>query len=364
MRRAAPIGLALLAVGSLAAWLLARPDGRGPRPANRVVLANAEGRWTIFTRCVPDVVGPGYVARVETADGRVLVDDTVGPGTLNDTDFGGLGAFGWHHSRGPPGKLRFARRNAWEISTRACARASRGFGVTASRVLQRTARSLTVEVDLGDRYTHPAPLMRVRYRYDLRPDALRSEVTVVELCDRGRCGRTRKFAFLKEPKLVVHAGAAYDRVDVLDGSGRLVCSSSANGPADGPILRTEQCDDPARATVRFSPCRPACLAVEARGWAGQADGFDGWAVDAASRPAAFAVDTPSVDGVLWPCHGGNPSGSMMRRWELAGRRGRSIGALLPAWEGGRGGYDCEPLARAFGPRGKAWRAVLSYSLVR
>jgi hypothetical protein len=384
MRRSVPIALVLLAAGSLAAWLLARPDHRGRQPADRVdrvdrvgrqpadrvdrvdrvVLANEDGRWTVFTRCIPGIVGPGYVARVETADGHVVVDDAIGPGTLNDTDFGGLGAFGWHHSRGLPGRLRFDANNAWEISTRTCARENGGFGVAATRVLERTNTSLTVEVDLGDGYTQPAPLMRVRYRYDLEPDALRSEVTVVELCAGGRCGRTRELAFLKEPKLVAHAGATYDWVDVLDGGGLPVCSSGANGPIDGPILRTTQCDDPARTTVRFSPCRPACLDVETNGWAGRADGFDGWAVDASARPAAFAVDTPSIDGVLWPCHGGDPGGPMMRRWELAGRRGRSIGALLAAWEGGRGGYDCEPLARTFGPRGTTWRAVLSYSLVR
>jgi hypothetical protein len=370
MRRAALLVLGLLALGSSAGCLLIRPPGddRGHTaarpPSDRVVLANASGRWTVYTRCVPGVVGPGYVARVETADGRVLVDDAVGPGTLNDTDYGGLGAFGWHHGRGRPGSLRFRPSNAWEISTRACASANHGFGVTRTRVLERTAGSLAVEVELSDGYTRPDPLMRVRYRYELEPDALRSEVTVTELCDLGRCGRTRKLAFLKEPKLVVHAGPAYDRVAVLDGSGTPVCSTGANGPSHGPILATTQCDDPARTVVRFEPCRPACLDAKAAGWAGREDGFDGWAVDAAGRPAAFPVDTASIDGVLWPCHGGDPSGSMMRRWELAGRRGRSIGALLPAWEGGRGGYDCEPLARLFGPRGTTWHAELEYSLVR
>ena len=359
MRRAVCIALVLLAAGC--------GGGReqaAPRPPDRVVLANEDGRWTVYTRCIPGVVGPGYVARVETTDGHVLVDDAVGPGTLNDTDYGGLGAFGWHHARGRPGSLRFRHGNAWEISTRTCASANRGFGVTASRVLGRTAKSLAVEVDLSDRYTRPRPLMRVLYRYSVEPRALHTEVTVTELCGLGRCGRTRRLAFVKEPKLVVHAGRAYDRVEVLDGRGDPVCSSAANGPRHGPILVTEQCDDPSRTTVRFGPCRPACLDVEAGDWVGSTDGFDAWAAEAATRPAAYPVDTASIDGVLWPCHGGDPGGPMMRRWELAGRQGRSIGALLPAWEGGRGGYDCEPLSRAFGPAGTTWRAELAYSLVR
>jgi hypothetical protein len=358
MRRVIWLVLTLLAAGCGGDH-----EPAAPRPADRVVLVNEDGRWTVYTRCVPGIVGPGYVARVETADGRVLVDDAVGPGTLNDTEYGGLGAFGWHHARGRPGSLRFGRSNSWEISTRACASASRGFGVAASRVLERTPSSLAVEVDLSDRYTRPRPLMRVLYRYDLEPRALRTEVTVTELCGLGRCGHTRRLAFMKEPKLVMHAGPAYRRVEVLDGRGDSVCSSGRNGPRRGPIVITEQCDDPARKTVRFGPCRPACLEVEADDWMG-ADGFDAWAAEAASRPAAYPVDTASIDGVLWPCHGGDPGGPMMRRWELAGRRGRSIGALLPAWEGGRGGYDCEPLSRVFGPTGTRWRVELVYSLVR
>jgi hypothetical protein len=205
--------------------------------------------------------------------------------------------------------------------------------------------------------------MRVRYRYEVEPRTLRAEVTITELCDLGRCGRTRNLAFVKEPKLVLHADRAYDRVEVLDDRGEPVCSSAAKGPPRGPILVTEQCDAPARETVRFEPCRPSCLVVDAAGWTSR-DGFDAWAVEAATRPAAYPVDTASIDGVLWPCHGGDPAGPMMRRWELAGRRGRSIGALLPAWEGGRGGFDCEPLSRVFGPGGTTWRTVLEYSLVR
>ena len=348
--------LVLLALAGIAAFLLLRP---GPaEPTDRVVLANEHGRWTVFTRCIPGVVGPGYVARLETGDGRVLVDDELGPGTLNDTDFGGLGAFGWHHARGRPGDLRFTADNAWEVSVRHCASENAGFGVVGSRVLERSPTTLEVEVDLSDGFTFPEPLMRVHYRYELEKDALRSWVTVTELCPDGLCGPTEERAFLKEPKLVLHAGG-FRQMQVLDPERNVVCTGEPGGPARGPILRTRQCDDPARSVVRFAPCDPNCLEAEVREW----DEFDAWAIAAAGRPAAFAVDTPSIDGVLWGCHGGNPSGPMMRRWELAGRKGGSLGFLLAAWEGGRGGYDCEPLARTFGANGATWRAGLVYRLV-
>jgi hypothetical protein len=387
-RIALGLGLTLaLAAAGAAAWLLLGPGGHvvavGPppgRPAgdatahagdggavrllgDRVVLTSGRARWTVFTRCVPGLVGPGYVARVETRGGHVLVDDELGPGTLNDTDFGGLGAFAWHHSRGLPGQLRFTADNAWEVSVRTCAAENGGFGVTASRLLELGERSLAVAVELSDGQTYPEPLMRVEYRYEVAADALRSSVTVTELCGDGRCGRTDELAFLKEPKVVAHVGSAFERMDVLDAAGGGVCGAEPTGPEQGPILATTQCAAPGRRTVRFSPCAPACLEIEARGWDGLADGFDAWAVEAAARPAALAFDTPSIDGVLWSCHGGDPSGVKMRRWELAGRRGRSLGVLFPAWEGGRGGYDCEPLARTFGPRGETWRAFLTYALV-
>lgn len=359
MRRLALLALVLLAAATTAVVLLREGPEAPEQPDDRVVLANDHGRWTIFTRCVPGVVGPGYVARLETADGRVLVDDELGPGTLNDTDFGGLGAFGWHHARGRPGELRFTADNAWEVSVRACAPENGGFGVVGSRVLERSPTTLALEVDLSDGYTFPEPLMRVGYRYELERDALRSWVTVTELCPGGACGRTEQQAFLKEPKVVFHTGAAFGRLEVLDSERNVVCSGEPGGPAHGAILRTRQCDEPTRSTVRFGPCDPDCLEAEVRGW----EEFDAWALAAAARPAAFAEDTPSIDGVLWGCHGGNPAGPMMRRWELAGRKGGSLGFLLAAWQGGRGGYDCEPLARTFGAHGETWSTALVYRLV-
>ena len=86
------------------------------------------------------------------------------------------------------------------------------------------------------------------------------------------------------------------------------------------------------------------------------------------RPAAYRRDTASLDGLVWGCHGGSPAAETQRRWETAARRrgGRTYlaaGALFPAWEGGRGGYDCEPLARTFGPHGESFTVVAVYSLV-
>ena len=106
---------------------------------------------------------------------------------------------------------------------------------------------------------------------------------------------------------------------------------------------------------------------ETHPWEGAGLGLDGWAVAAARRPSAYRRDTGSIDGVVWSCHGARPDLDDMRRWETTGRRNRrggyvSLGGIFPAWEGGRGGYDCEPLARAFGPRGETWAAFAAYSL--
>ena len=98
------------------------------------------------TRCLATArrtVGPGYVSRFVATDGTVLVDDLRRPGTLNDPEFGGLGAFGWHHARGTPGKLRFTGRNAWEISGRICAARNSGFGVSSSGLVEPPRGSAT-----------------------------------------------------------------------------------------------------------------------------------------------------------------------------------------------------------------------------
>lgn len=382
-RSAADYRRALRPVPLLAALLTALGcAGQAEPPAVRLIegpssytVVNDQGAWTVRTRCDTSrrlTVGPGYVSRLVAA-GKTIVDDRLPRGTLNDPSYGGLGAFGWHHARGRPGRLRFHGRNAWEVSGRICARANRGFGVVHSEVAESPtvadeAVAFAVDVFFSDMYTYPRPLLRVRYRYLFERAVVRTWVEVTPLCSNGHCGRTRAIAFIKEPKLVAHVAGGYGVMAVYDEGGSLLCAGRPAGPPRGPILETTQCGEPGRARLRFEPCEPVCLEVVARAseaepWAGASGGLDGWAKAAAARAPAYRADTGSVDGVVWPCHGGRPDDARMRRWELVGRRRGPLGALFPAWEGGRGGYDCEPLARAFGPRGERWTAYLEYAVV-
>jgi hypothetical protein len=376
-----------------------------------LVAANDHGEWTILTRCASgggETVGPAYVSRLVAPDGEVLVDDRGPPQPLNDPGYGGLGAFAWHHARGRPGELRLGRDNAWEVSGRICAEDAGGFGVSAARLLAAPAAgaddagdpyvSFAVEVELSDEWTYPEPLMRVRYRYRVHREAVRAWIAVTELCPGGRCGSTSRRAFLKEPKLAAgtRAGAPlpYSRAAILDGEGALRCIFVGGGPPEGPVLHTGQCGHPGRARARFDTgtaasgadgaCdRVPCLHVTMRGhaaadgdvepggtgaaWHGAPSGFDGWAVDASARPQALDRDTGSIDGVVWDCHGGDPAGEGVRRWETIARldeagRHLALAVLFTAWQGGRGGYDCEPLLRLFGPEGATWGAYAEYAL--
>jgi hypothetical protein len=376
MLRPAPL-LAALAVSFGCAGAADAPPVQLVEHPGSFVVSNEQGQWTVRTICRTGrrlTVGPGYVSRLVSRDGTVLVDDWLPRGTLNDPRFGGLGAFGWHHARGRPGRLRFHGRNAWEISSRVCARPNGGFGVVRSTVAEAPAVdgdavTFAIDVFFSDMFTYPKPLLSVRYRYRFEPSLVRTWVDVRPLCAGGRCGRTRMRAFVKEPKLVAHARNVFSTMSVYDATGTRVCAGDPAGPATGPILETTQCDTPSRDRLRFEPCAPDCLEVRARAserqpWVGASSGLDGWARSAARRPSAYRRDTPSVDGVVWPCHGGNPRDARQRRWELAGRRAGPLGALFPAWEGGRGGYDCEPLARTFGAHGERWTAYLEYALVR
>ncbi|HSC92859.1 MAG TPA: hypothetical protein VLB86_14500 [Gaiellaceae bacterium] len=347
-----------------------------------VLVTNDAGTWTVRTRCSSSrrvTVGPGYVSRLRTADGTLLVEDLRRHGTLNDPEFGGLGAFGWHHARGVPRHLRFTGRNAWEVSGRSCAARNGGFGVVGAGLVEEPTRdgdavAFRVDVLFSDAYTYPHPLLWLSYRYRVEPDAVRLHVEVLPLCPRGRCGRTRAVAFVKEPKLVAHVvGGGFTRMATFRRDGTLACIYVGGGGVRGPILDTGQCADGDRALLRFDHgtatsgpdggCvqQAPCLAVAVQGT------LDDWARAAAGAAPAYPRDTPSIDGVVWDCKGGSPASPDVRRWETTGRldgRGRyvSLGGIFPAWEGGRGGYDCEPLARPFPKAGTRYAVDLSFSL--
>ena len=422
------VAISVLAAAGVALALLARDDGRTPPPrrddgpirladrGDHLVVTNEDGAWTVYKRCVRTrtgggtvTVGPGYVARLVSRDGIVLVDDVRSEGTLNDPEYGGLGAFAWHHARGRPGRLRLGKRNAWEVSGRTCAVHAGGFGVQTAHVVEPPHKGVdgagepfvgfALDVSLTDAFTAPRAVVRARYRYRVYRSVVKSWLVVRQQCPHGRCGRTRSLAFVKEPKLVAHVAgnrAGYTRLATFDDAGRLVCVYAGGGPPTGPILDTGQCGAPGRARLRFDfgttasgedgRCdERACLNVVMRSYAaGGFDvppanatypwydatgrrGLDGWAIASSGRPRAYHVDTASIDGVVTSCKGGDPGAAALRRWEVTGRldaRGRylSLGGLFPGWEGGRGGYDCEPLARLFGPAGETWAVFASYSL--
>ena len=89
---------------------------------------------------------------------------------------------------------------------------------------------------------------------------------------------------------------------------------------------------------------------------------------AASPRTAYAREDSDNDGVRWSCKAHDTANGIVRRWELGGgpktRSGadRAANFMFPAWEGGRGFGDCEPLARTYGPRGESWTVLARYSV--
>jgi len=128
---------------------------------------------------------------------------------------------------------------------------------------------------------------------------------------------------------------------------------------------------------------------QAANWEGAGIGLDAWGVASASRAKSYPRDTrgdESVSSCKVPpprqkklseielsklSEAASPGMDEVREWELGGWKnnvGKSPGpyqaalALFPGWEDGRGGWDCEPLQRAFGPTGESWGSYFSYSL--
>ena len=325
-----------------------------------IVVDNDDGSWTVHTGCLGHGRGPGYIARLVTRNGRIVIDDPQEPGSLNDPRYGGLGTFGWHHARGTPRALRLTTDNAWEINGRTCAGGNGGFGVASAELVEpprvvEGSQRFAIAVSFRDAW---ATVLRATDRYRFERDRVRVRVDIEEQCADGRCGTTRERAFVKEPKVIAHAngdGADYKRTVTLGEDGEPVCRYDGRGPAEGPILATGQCGDQRRSALRFEGGTAQDLVVRVD----DVD-FRQWAQVASLRPPALASDTDTGDGVVWDCHGGVPSLPLVQRWEAYARTSGETGGLFPAWQGGRGAYDCEPLSRLFGD--DVWSITLQYRL--
>ena len=372
---------------------------------NRVEFANANGRWTIFLRCLgprahrrfPVTVGPGYIARaVRTADDALVTNDERRVGGGNAPGNGGLGEFSWHGAR-RNGKF-FDYNHAWSIDGRICSYDGWALGhpfrpivgVYAVRVwgpptIVDDEGRLGIDVFLRDT---KGPLLRVRYRYRILAEVVKADISVTEL--------TRS-AYVKEPKLLaaVQAGG-YTRMVVFDGNGNVAQSTLEQNRDSGwrsfdcmwmgvnAYEHSGQCDDHARERVRFDfgdywsgadgHCAGKCLNVLMRAarrdgttapWEGSGFGLDGWAVASGSRRPYAGTDS-RLDGVTWNCKSPSPSAAIVRRWELVGYTKTSLGgysaatAMFHGWEGGRGFGDCEPQSRLYGPRGETWSVAAEY----
>jgi hypothetical protein len=389
-----------------------------------VTFGNNDGQWVIYTGCFGptkrgggDVtVGPGYIARVvldkPTPDGQTtLVDDERGPGSvngvLNAPGYGGLGAFGWHHARGHS-PFALGPNEAWNIDGRHCAEDNAGFGVVGAQVVAGptvTAAGvgvLAIDVFFTDGWTGSNnPLMRVRYRYRVKADVVKMWAVATQHCPNGICGDAPP-AFIKEPKFVAAVnGGGYSRVSVLNHQGALASNSVSGTPycawmGTNPVASTGQCDANYRTRARFDygtandvvngrcdTTSRSCLNVVMRAypvtgsddvtvgktssrWEGTGQGLDAWALLASAREPVASADSPAGNAT-WSCHGGDPSAPRMRRWELIGGpkssgQYQSASVYFPAWEGGTGAYDCEPLSRRFGPDGESFAVHAQYSI--
>jgi len=331
---------------------------------DRFELVNGGGVWTVLKqRRQQDgrAAGPGYVSRLETHEGLLIVDDMVDAklGTLNHPSAGGLGAYGHHHARRVPGEFPSAPYNfCWDVTVR-----SPSPFEAVARVVSPPAQptpelaTLAIEVTLRDLWESVAA---VTYRYQVRDDEVRCRVIVRSLATvRADVGP----AFVKEPKVAVSlapegGAAAYDLIDVYDRSGGLIRQVDLARMPD-PRRGTTHLPQPKRGRLRFSGAGMPAFDVTFLGsrggkWHGAPRGIDGWAL--ASEERERLVD----EGARYCL---DREAKLSRRWEITKFPDASaVDAMAIGWTGGTGAYDCFCAYRAFGPVGETWGTTLVYAL--
>ena len=314
------------------------------------MLRNRVADWHVWPRLswTPDgrVVGPGYVGRVIAAGGEVIVDDVREPGTLSDPRYGGLGAFGWQHSR--------AGRDECDMHTRVDARRNLDFGVARSEVVRpATADGVAIRVEFRDGWQDP--VLAVTYDYRVEPEALVCIIEARQLWIDDGAGQ----AFVKEPKIAVAPLPGSSSVEVLAVDGRLLREIDLSRLTE-PWEQTAQLPEAERARVRFVGSRPLEVTMlawdgsTAGVWEGAAAGFDRWAQLSEGRPRRGAGGADYCLGA---------QGGLKRRWEVVKRTAEpAVSCLFHGWEGGTGLRDCPDASRAFGPAGEAFSVLARYEL--
>jgi von Willebrand factor type A domain len=264
-------------------------------------------------------------------------------------------------------------------------------------------------------------IARLRYRYSFYRSSVSVWALVTTYADPNGDGTP----FVKEPKFTaLTRGGGFVRMAVFDGDdARAFRIGVAKGAPEGTaVLTTDHAPQDGRKRVRwdFEPkadkegspgCSPAspCLNVIARSyptapgiagilrttepasWEGGGLGLDRWAVQSATRAKSYPRDTRGDDSVssckVLPVLDLNGDGKIddrersiasqdatpamdhVREWELGGWKSgpankpyQAAFTFFAGWEDGRGGWDCEPLQRGFGPPTESWGSYFSYSL--
>ena len=268
-----------------------------------------------------------------------------------------------------------------------------------------------------------AAIARIRYRYTFQRSSVSLWALVTTYAAPNAAGtpfvKEPKFTALTR-------GGGFVRMAVFNGAdGREFAVAMARGAPEGTaVLHTDHSSADGRKRVRWdfeskltegsagcTSARP-CMNVVARSfptaptpagilrnehasnWEGSGVGLDRWAVLSTDRDKAYPRDTWG-DNSLSLCktpprsseddlngdrkidayetskasERAAPDMDQVREWELAGWKSGPVKSpyqaaltLFPGWENGRGGWDCEPLQRAFGPPGESWGSYFSYSL--
>jgi hypothetical protein len=332
---------------------------------DRFELVNGGGVWTVLKqRQERDglAAGPGYVSRLETHEGALVVDDMVDAklGTLNHPAAGGLGAYGHHHARRVPDQFPGAPYNfCWDVTVR-----SPSPFEAAARVVAPPAQpslelaTLAIEVTLRDLWESVAA---VTYRYQVKPGQVRCRVVVRSLATvRPDVGA----AFVKEPKVAVSLApnggtVAYDLIDVYDRSGGLIRQIDLTNMPD-PRRGTTHLGQPQRGRLRFRggvgtpEFNVTFLGSHGGRWHGAARGIDAWALASEERERL-------IDEGKHYCLDGQRR--LSRRWEVTKfPKQTAVDAMAIGWTGGTGAYDCFCAYRAFGPVGETWGTTLVYEV--